>query len=36
MRKIQRKIDSKIGPLYLVVASKALYGVFWREQNSIS
>ncbi|MFN3455135.1 MAG: methylated-DNA--[protein]-cysteine S-methyltransferase [Pseudobdellovibrio sp.] len=36
MRKIQRKIDSKIGPLYLVVTSKALHGVFWREQNSIS
>ena len=32
MNKVQRKIDSKIGPLYLVASEKALHGVFWKKQ----
>jgi len=31
--KVQRKIKSKIGPLFLVASDKALYGVFWDDQN---
>lgn len=31
--KSQRKIDSKIGPLYLVASSEFLYGVFWKDQK---
>lgn len=31
--KVQRKIDSKIGPLFLVASEEALYGVFWKDQK---
>ena len=33
MSKVQRKMNSKIGPLYLVASAKALHGVFWKSQN---
>lgn len=33
MEKVQRKINSKIGPLYLVVSANFLHGIFWKEQN---
>lgn len=33
MDKAQRKINSKIGPLYLVATEKALCGIFWKRQN---
>jgi methylated-DNA-[protein]-cysteine S-methyltransferase len=29
---LQRKISSKIGPLFLVASSTGLRGIFWREQ----
>ncbi|MNJ96771.1 Methylated-DNA--protein-cysteine methyltransferase, inducible [compost metagenome] len=32
MDKTQRKMKSKIGPLYLVASEKGLHGVFWKEQ----
>lgn len=32
MEKFQRKINSKIGPLYLVASDKFLHGIFWKEQ----
>lgn len=32
MEKVQRKINSKIGPLYLVVSANFLHGIFWKEQ----
>lgn len=35
MNKVQRKIDSKIGPLYLVASEKALHGVFWKKQSGV-
>ncbi|WP_409479673.1 methylated-DNA--[protein]-cysteine S-methyltransferase [Pseudobdellovibrio sp. HCB154] len=31
--KVQRKIDSKVGPLFLVASEEALYGVFWKDQK---
>lgn len=31
MSKVQRKIKTKIGPLYLVASERALHGVYWRE-----
>lgn len=33
MEKAQRKMNSKIGPLYLVASDKALYGVFWEDEK---
>lgn len=33
MKKVQRKIKSKIGPLYLVASERVLYGVFWDDQK---
>lgn len=33
MKKTQMKMDSKIGPLYLVATEKCLHGVFWEKQN---
>lgn len=33
MSKVQRKVNSKIGPLYLVASAKALHGIFWKSQN---
>lgn len=33
MEKAQRKIDSEIGPLYLVASDKFLHGIFWRDQG---
>lgn len=33
MSKSQVKIESKIGPLYLVGSEKGLQGVFWKKQN---
>ncbi len=33
MEKAQRKVDSKIGPLFIVVSAKALLGVFWKDQK---
>lgn len=33
MEKAQRKIDSEIGPLYLVASEKFLHGIFWRDQG---
>lgn len=33
MRKVQRKVNSKIGPLYLVASEKFLYGIFWEDQK---
>ena len=35
MEKIQQKIDSKIGPLYLVASEKYLNGIFWKRQAGI-
>lgn len=32
MEMVQRKINSKIGPLYLVVSADFLHGIFWEEQ----
>lgn len=32
MRKLQIKIPSKIGPLYLVGSANGLYGIFWEKQ----
>lgn len=34
MSKVQRKINSKIGPLYLVASAQALHGVFWKSQKA--
>ena len=36
MEKAQRKIDSEIGPLYLVASEKFLHGIFWRDQGVAS
>lgn len=33
MEKAQRKVDSKIGPLFIVASEKALLGVFWKDQK---
>lgn len=33
MNKVQRKIDSKIGPLYLIASKGALHGIFWDSQK---
>lgn len=33
MSKAQRKINSKVGPLYLVASSSHLCGVFWKDQK---
>lgn len=33
MEKVQRKIHSKIGDLYLVASEKFLHGIFWKDQN---
>lgn len=33
MDKAQRKINSKIGSLYLVASDKAIYGVFWDDEH---
>ena len=33
MAKIQRKINSKIGDLYLIASEKGLQGVFWSKQQ---
>jgi methylated-DNA-[protein]-cysteine S-methyltransferase len=34
MEQTQRKINSRIGPLYLVASDKGLQGVFWTQQRS--
>lgn len=34
MEQTQRKINSRIGPLYLVASEKGLQGVFWTKQRS--
>ncbi len=31
--KVQRRMESEIGPLFLVASSHALYGVFWKDQK---
>ncbi len=36
MEKYQRKINSSIGPLFLVASSENLYGVFWKDQKILS
>ncbi|MDX9731585.1 MAG: methylated-DNA--[protein]-cysteine S-methyltransferase [Bdellovibrionales bacterium] len=36
MNKVQRKIGSKIGPIYLVASSEALYGVLWEKEPGIT
>lgn len=33
MELMQRKISTKIGPLYLVASSTGLHGVYWHEQE---
>ena len=33
MIKVQRKLNSKLCPLYLVASSNALYGIFWSDQK---
>jgi methylated-DNA-[protein]-cysteine S-methyltransferase len=34
MLPIQFKMDSKIGPLYLVTSEKGLMGIFWKRQDA--
>jgi methylated-DNA-[protein]-cysteine S-methyltransferase len=34
MSRLQMKIESKIGPLYLVGSEKGLHGVYWKKQNA--
>jgi methylated-DNA-[protein]-cysteine S-methyltransferase len=34
MSRAQIKMDSKIGPLYLVVSDKGLQGIFWKIQDA--
>jgi methylated-DNA-[protein]-cysteine S-methyltransferase len=34
MAPIQFKMDSKIGPLYLVASAKGLMGIFWKRQEA--
>lgn len=34
MEQTQRKINSRIGPLYLVASEKGLQGVFWTKQRA--
>lgn len=33
MNKIQRKINTKIGAIYLIVSDDYLYGIFWNDQK---
>lgn len=33
MSKVQRKLNSKLCPLYVVTSDKALYGIFWNDQK---
>jgi methylated-DNA-[protein]-cysteine S-methyltransferase len=35
MKKIQQKMNSKIGPLYLVASEKSLNGIFWKKQAAV-
>lgn len=36
MSSVQKKFDSKVGPIYLVASKKGLRGVFWKEQEIVS
>lgn len=33
MQPVQKKINSQVGPMYLVASANGLQGVFWKEQN---